>query len=116
MAWLLVFVSTIFAWVLWLCVSLFNNYNAARQIGFPIIISPVVPFNPLWMLTQKAFPVRSIFKHLPFGLCSWVRVSYFEWGFDDKYSVYLELGNTITVVNPSYMKCSQRMQMPFIRY
>ncbi|MCJ1246846.1 hypothetical protein MMC30_004055 [Trapelia coarctata] len=104
MAWLSILISIIVASALWLSVSLFNNYNAARQIGFPIILSPVSALNPLWILTQKAFPVQSLIKYLPFGLGQWARVSYIGWTFQDKYSVHMKLGDTITVVNPSYIE------------
>ena len=101
MAWLSVLSYTIVVSGLWLCLSLFNNYTIARQIGFPIIISPVSAYNPLWILTQKVFPICSLFKHLPFGLGKWARVSYVGWMFQDEYAVHMELGDTVTVVNPS---------------
>ena len=104
MAWFSLLIGTVVAWALWQGNSLFNNYTAARQIGFPIIISPVSALNPLWFLTQKVFPVRSVLKRLPFGLGRWVTVSYLGWTFDDNYTVHMELGDTIAVVNPSYVE------------
>ena len=103
MAWLLVLLSVALGWALWTCISLLNNYIRARQIGLPIIISPISALNPVCILATKAFP--SLPKHLsslPFGLGTCFRVSYIGWMFPDKCAMHERLGDAFTVVNPSF--------------
>lgn len=58
---LFVLASVIFALLSWTLISGISNYNAARKIGFPIIISPVSPMNPFWILTYRIFPRYSYY-------------------------------------------------------
>lgn len=95
-----VLASIIFAVFAWTLLSLLSNYNAARKIALPVVISPVSPLNPLWILTYRVFPSILSLKHLPFGLGTWARCTYMGWSFHDKYALHDELGPVFTVVTP----------------
>lgn len=97
----LVLLSIILALSSWTFFSIISNYNTARKIALPVIISPVSPLNPLWILTYRTFPIVLLLKHLPFGLGKWVRCTYMGWTFDDKYALHDELGPIFIVVTPS---------------
>ena len=101
MNWLFVFASLLFATLAWTLISVIYNYNAARKVGFPIVISPVSPLNPLWILTSRAFPRILSLRHLPFGLGKWARCTYIGWTFQDKHALHDELGPIFVVVTPS---------------
>lgn len=96
-----VLASIIFASLSWTLFSVISNYNTARKIALPVIISPVSPLNPLWILTYRAFPFVLLLKHLPFGLGKWARCTYMGWTFHDKHALHDELGPIFVVVTPS---------------
>ena len=98
---ILLFASIIFASLSWTLLSLFSNYNAARKIALPLVISPVSPLNPLWILTYRAFPFILSLKYLPFGLGKWARCTFMGWTFHDKHALHDELGSVFIVVTPS---------------
>lgn len=101
MNWILVFASAILAPCSWSLIVIITNYNKARQIGFPIIISPVSSLNPLWILSYRIFPVILSLKHLPFGLGTWARCTVMGWTFQDKHALHDELGVIFTIVTPA---------------
>ena len=86
--------------IAWTFISTLLNYKTARTIGFPIVISPVSPLNPFWILTWRAFPSVLSLKRLPFGLGTWARCTYMGWSFQDKYALHDELGPIFTIVTP----------------
>lgn len=94
-------VSTVVLGVLsWTSLSLWNNYRTARRIGLPIILSPVSPLNPFWIVSCRLFPKILLLKYLPFGLGTWARCTYIGWSFDDKHALHDELGEIFTIVTP----------------
>ena len=98
---ILVLTSIIFASLSWTLFSLISNYNTARKIALPLVISPVSPLNPLWILTYRAFPFILSLKYLPFGLGTWARCTFMGWTFHDKHALHDELGPVFIVVTPS---------------
>jgi hypothetical protein len=64
---------------LWTAASLLRNYKAARSTKLPIVISPVNPFNPLWILSRQY--INPVFAALPFGLGSFTSYNFlgFAW-------------------------------------
>ena len=98
---ILVLSSIIFASLSWTLLSLISNYNTARKIALPLVISPVSPLNPLWILTYRAFPSILSLKYLPFGLGTWARCTFLGWTFHDKHALHDELGPVFIVVTPS---------------
>ena len=93
--------SIIFASLAWTLVSIIANYNTARKIALPVVISPVSILNPLWILTYRAFPFVLSLKYLPFGLGRWARCTSMGWTFHDKHAMHDELGPLFIVVTPS---------------
>ena len=100
MAWLFILSSAIFALASWTAISLFRNYQKARQIGLPLIISPVNPLNPVWILAFRFSPIISLLKSLPGGIGKFARCVYIGWQFEDKYALHEELGNAFVLVTP----------------
>jgi hypothetical protein len=71
--------------ILWLsktCLALRSNYRRARQTGLPIVISPVDPLSPIWMLAHRQ--LIPLFERLPSSWSRWTRYSYVGWAFDDR--------------------------------
>lgn len=101
MNWLLLIFSSFTALFLWTLFSIFRNYTIARRIGFPIIVSPVAPLNPFYIIFTRSFPsLLEFLKNLPFGLGTWARCTYMGWSFDDKHALHDEYGPVFTLVTP----------------
>lgn len=100
MAWAFLLSSAVLASLSWTLISVLLNYNAARKIALPIVISPVSPLNPLWILICRAFPIVLSLKTLPFGLGTWARCTYMGWAFQEKHALHDELGPVFVVVTP----------------
>ena len=87
---LLFFVSTVW--------SLARNYRVARKIGLPVIIVPISPENPIWMiLARKVLPVL---QYGPFGNGTFSRFCRVGWEFDEKARAHLELGDAFVFATP----------------
>lgn len=78
---------------------LFLNYITARRIGIPIIVLPVSPDNPVWMLTSST--VLRIVKAV-FGDCSVTRYGRLGWEYHDKDKTHLRLGDGVVLVTPAH--------------
>ena len=100
MNWTVAFASILVAFFGWMTVSFISNYNAARKIGLPIVLSPVHLLNPFWIITYKILPVILLLKYLPFGLGTWARCTYIGWQFDEKHALHDELGPVFLIVTP----------------
>ncbi len=102
MAFLYLLSAATIAWILWTSISLFLNYQVARKLALPIVISPLSALNPLWMLALKLLPVLPRFlQMLPYGLGKWARCTYIGWTFQDKCALHDELGLVFVLVTPS---------------
>lgn len=82
----------------WSLVRLINNYNEARKIGLPILISPVNPSGPLWMFSKDI--LKPVVAHLPFGLGDWVARAEMGWTFYARFSIHARYGEAFTIVSP----------------
>ena len=73
------------------------NFNAARQIKVPLVILPVSPESPLWLLlgNQLASLIRYIF-----GESHFTRFSIRGWVYYEKHRAALELGDHFAFVTP----------------
>ncbi|KAL6720095.1 hypothetical protein ACLMJK_002016 [Lecanora helva] len=100
MNWTLLLASLILASFSWTFISIIQNYLTARNIDLPIVISPVSPLNPIWILTWRTFPSVLSLRHLPFGLGKWTRCTYMGWTFQDKHALHDELGPVFVIVTP----------------
>ncbi|KAL9599042.1 MAG: hypothetical protein Q9219_004076 [cf. Caloplaca sp. 3 TL-2023] len=98
---LLVIATLILVPILWTILSVYTNYSLARRINLPIIISPVSPLNPFYILLYRFFPPILSLKRLPFGLGTWARCTSMGWTFEDKYRLHHDLGPLFTLVTPA---------------
>ena len=99
MAFLLLTFSAFLAFLSWHLLSIYSNYQRARLIGLPIIITPVNVMNPLWVLTQPYFV--PLLKRLPFNLGNFVHYSTMGWFFFAKHALHDRLGDAFTIVGPA---------------
>lgn len=99
MSWLSIISLSALACFLWSTSSLLKNYIKARKLNLPIIISPLNPGNPVWVLFhQRLLPYL---KSSPWDITGFVRYIYFGWSYHDKYRIHEKLGPAFVVVNPS---------------
>jgi len=106
MNWFFVLSSFILVILIWSVGSIISNYNVARKVGLPLVISPVAPLNPLWILLYRTIPSVLLLKYLPFGLGRWARCTVMGWTFQDKHAMHDELGPIFTVVTPAGIELS----------
>ncbi|RDI88432.1 putative glutamate carboxypeptidase [Venturia inaequalis] len=79
--------------------GLITNYQKARKIHLPILISPVAALNPLWWLTGPIlFPIM---KQMPHPFSSWAQFGNTFWQFDDKHKTADRFGPAWILVTPS---------------
>jgi len=78
--------------------SLFRNYLSARQVGLPIVIVPISPENPVWMLLARYF--LPIIQYIPFGNGHFTRFCHIGWEFDEKAHAHVELGDAFMFATP----------------
>ncbi|TEY71422.1 hypothetical protein BOTCAL_0093g00160 [Botryotinia calthae] len=78
---------------------LYLNYVQAKKTGVPLVILPISPQNPMWMLLADIIvPVFQRFiiaQHWPL-----IRYGRRSWEFKDKARVHLELGEIFMMVTP----------------
>lgn len=101
MAWTFLVFGAVLAWITWTAASLFENFRVARQVGLPLIISPVSTLDPLWMLTVKCLPILRSLSGLPFGWGNFARCTSIGWHFKEKYTLHDQLGDAFILVTPS---------------
>ena len=98
MAFLLLTFCALIAYLSWHLLCLYTNYQQARRIGLPIIITPINVMNPIWILTQSW--LGPLLSTLPFGLGGFVDYSTLSWPFAAKHAIHDRLGDAFTIVNP----------------
>jgi cytochrome P450 len=78
--------------------SLFRNYVVARKVGLPIVIVPISPENPLWMLLARY--ILPVLQYVPFGNGHFSRFCHIGWEFDEKARAHVELGDAFMFATP----------------
>ncbi|KAF7909334.1 uncharacterized protein EAF01_003052 [Botrytis porri] len=79
--------------------KLYQNYILAKKIGVPIVVLPLSPQNPIWMLLADIivplFQKSSITRSWPL-----IRFGRRAWEFKDKAQIHLEIGDVFIMVTP----------------
>lgn len=80
--------------------SLYRNYGVAKRVGLPILVTPIFPFNPLWMvLGPLVFPLM---KRIPVQLINdWGLLGDVGWSFADLGDIHKRRGSTFVAVTPN---------------
>jgi cytochrome P450 len=78
--------------------SLLRNYAIARKVGLPIVIVPISPENPLWMLLARY--ILPILQYVPFGNGHFSRFCHIGWEFDEKARAHVEFGDAFMFATP----------------
>ncbi len=89
---------TILVLPLWMLISLLQNYKLARPSKLPILISPVNPFNPFWILLRPY--INPLLSCLPFGLGSFAEYNYLGFAWRDKNRLHTLHGGAYIIVTP----------------
>jgi cytochrome P450 len=102
MFWVYAALSLALAYLAWSVICFAQNYVAAKKIGLPIVISPVNPMSPVWLLTKHwIIPIASA---LPFGWGEWAARAEMGWTYGPKFSVHARHGEAFCIVNPTYIE------------
>jgi cytochrome P450 len=83
---------------LWTVASLIQNYNTARSTRLPLLISPVNPFNPFWILLRPY--LNPVFAALPLGLGRFTDYNFLGFAWKDKGRLHDRLGGAYIIVTP----------------
>ncbi|GME48497.1 uncharacterized protein K452DRAFT_130448 [Neofusicoccum parvum] len=78
--------------------ALLRNHAIARKIGLPIIIVPISPENPIWMMLARH--IVPCLKYMPFGNGNFSKFAHVGWEWELKYQAYHDLGDAILIVSP----------------
>lgn len=95
---LLVLVLPLISIIVWNLYKLAANYAVARKVGVPLIVLPISPENPTWVLISD-FCIPMI-KRIPFGSGTFTRYCHRGWEFYDRNRTHLELGDVFMAVTP----------------
>lgn len=74
-----------------------RNYQLARKTGLPILISPVNPANPLWLVLSAMFQ-PALARYLPSVIYDRIKVAIYGWEFRCRYTVNTKLGPAFVLV------------------
>lgn len=91
-------ILTVLVLPLWTTVAIYRNYVLAQSINLPIVISPVDPFNPLWIISRPY--LNPLLSRLPAGLSLFTRYNYLGWVWRDKNYLHSILGPAFIIVTP----------------
>ncbi|KAF4618988.1 hypothetical protein G7Y89_g14859 [Cudoniella acicularis] len=94
---LLLLPATYLAWVVH---RLTTNYSIAKRVGVPVVVIPVDPESPLWMLTSDYLGpfIDCVLSWIPYGSGSFTRYAHRGWDVHDKAKSFLELGDAFILV------------------
>jgi cytochrome P450 len=90
--------SLILGYLVWTLARLVTNYHSAQGIGLPLLICPVDPAGPLWMVCKDV--VKPVLVRLPLGLGTWASRAEVGWTFFEKYDVHAQHGDAFVIVSP----------------
>lgn len=96
--WILLSLGPATALFLSTVLGLIRNHAIARRIGLPIVIVPISPENPLWMMLARH--VVPLFRYLPFGNGDFSKFCHVGWEWELKYQAHAEPGDAIMMVSP----------------
>lgn len=86
-------------WISYNAYCLYQNWQEASRLGISTICIPVSPDNPVWIALQTGF--SSLFRYLPFNVCSFTRYCRLGWEFHDRYKTNDRLGDAFVLVTPN---------------
>lgn len=93
----LLFLLPILLWTLTYPTRLLQNYLSARRTGLPLVICPIHPNNPIWMLLSV--PLRPYLRRiLPPPLFLRLNMSIYGWEFGEKYHPHAVYGKNFIYV------------------
>lgn len=85
-------------WPLWCISSFLKNRRIAKAIGVPIVVSPIGPNNPFWMIFSRL--VAPQLRRFPLNLGYFVRYNRTGWNYNDKYRMHHDFGKIFVHVSP----------------
>ena len=84
----------------WYFSSLPQNYRVACSTRLPIIVSPINPANPFWLVFSSMFE-PALSRFLPKYLYNRIKVTIFGWEYRCRYAVHEKLGPVFVLVTPA---------------
>ncbi|KAK6379272.1 hypothetical protein LTS17_006190 [Exophiala oligosperma] len=84
--------------LLWTLVSLVQNYRTARSAKLPVLICPIDPFNPFWMLLRPY--INPLLARLPFGLGAFTEYNHLGFMWRDQGRLHEVHGGAYMIVTP----------------
>ncbi|KAJ9604486.1 hypothetical protein H2200_011322 [Cladophialophora chaetospira] len=84
---------------LWTTWALYGNYRLTKSTGLPILLSPVDPINPFWVLLRPY--VNPLFSRLPLKLGYFTQYNKLGWEWHDKNRLHTTHGSVFVIVTPT---------------
>ena len=92
-------VVLLFAFPLWTISAIYRNYRIAQSVGLPILVSPVNPVNPVWILLRPY--INPLLSRLPFKIGYFTQYDYLGWEWRDKNRLHTIHGPVFVIVTPT---------------
>lgn len=98
------------SYALYSLLCLIRNIRIAKNIGIPVVWSPISPFNPFWIIFNKR--LSPIIQRLPLSLGSWTQHDALDWTWVDRAhgdsQVHEKLGDTFAHATPREIEIHTR--------
>ena len=90
----------VFSWLTWTAWRITSNYLVARRVGVPVVVVPINPESPLYMMLDDLLGayIDRLVSWLPFGSGSYTRYAHRGWDVRDRAKSFVELGDAFILV------------------
>jgi cytochrome P450 len=92
-------IGLLLAFSLWIISALYRNYRIAQSTGLPLLVSPINPVNPVWILLRPY--INPLFSQLPFKIGYFAQYNYLGWEWHDKNQLHTIYGPVFMIVTPT---------------
>lgn len=93
--WVLLFLLCI-----WHLSSIPRNYRLAQKSGLPIVIGPLSPANPIWLIVVALFGYLTISSIIPRSIFNLVKYTISGWEHYDRHFDHEKSGGSFILVSP----------------
>lgn len=83
-------------WIIW---ALNRNYQLAKSTGLSVLVSPVDPVNPVWILLRPY--INPPLSRLPFNMGSFTQYNHLGWEWHDKNRLHAIHGPVFMIATPT---------------
>lgn len=97
-----IIVTIVFGLCLWPFINLVQNYRRVKNVGLPILVTPIPVRSALWRLSSSF--LIPLLNRIPFGVSHFMRYSTPGWMFEDRYHLHEQYGTAFFIISPDVVQ------------